>query len=90
MNSNIWKWEQMRKTIREAGGSEPLNQADVCAVKGNQGCCGGLCPGSITSSSSVASVTCEQLTIVLSPGELSHPEVSRLCSYMILMASVNG
>ena len=37
MNSNICKWEQMRKTIREKQRlREPLNQADVCAVKGNQ------------------------------------------------------
>lgn len=73
MNSNIWKWEQMRKTIREKQRlREPLNQADVCAVKGNQDAVGVCALVPVHSSSSVASVTCEQLTIVLSLGELSH------------------
>lgn len=45
MNSNIWKWEQMRKTIREKQRlRQPLNQAGVCAVKGNQDAVGVCAP----------------------------------------------
>ena len=34
--TNIWKWEQVRKTIREKQRvRQPLNQAADCAVKGS-------------------------------------------------------
>lgn len=38
MRSIIWRWEQMRKTIREKQRlSEPLNQAGDCALWGAVG-----------------------------------------------------
>ena len=92
MNSNIWKWEQMRKTIREKQRlREPLNQAGICAVKGNQDAVG-VCAPVPSAKLIVFCCKCHLQTAHNSPlpGQLSHPAASELCSYMILMTSVNG
>ena len=74
---------------REAESETATESSCWLCSEGELGCCGGLCPGPRALIVSWCKCPCRQLTVVLSPGELSHPEVSELCSYMILTASVN-